>query len=370
MDIDKLLVTRPSIPPLDEFNPMLEEIWENRWLTNDGPFLKRFENELSRFLRVKNISVVSNGTLALLLAIKSLGVQGEIITTPYTFVATIGAIQWAGCTPVFCDIKRENFNIDTSKIEELITEHTIAILPVHVYGNPCDNIEIDRIAKKHSLSVVYDAAHAFNVKKNGQSILNYGDMSILSLHATKVFNTVEGGSVICNSKNKKLQIDRLRDFGFNETNDIVDVGINAKMNEILAAYGLLQLDNIENIIKKRKEAFNYYFKKLKLVNGIVMPFIDKTVEYNYSYFPIRICESFPVSRDEVADNMNKHNIYPRKYFYPLVSDMAPYKKFRHDNTKLAEAKLAAKEIICLPLYENISTEDQNRVINTIVNIDG
>jgi dTDP-4-amino-4,6-dideoxygalactose transaminase len=371
MPTNKLFVTQPSLPSIDEFKNYLDKIWESKWLTNNGEFHEEFEKKLKEYLNVDFLSLVSNGTLALLIAIKALNLKGEIITTPFTFVATVNAIEWLGCKPVFCDINEDDFNIDPNKIEALITKNTIAIMPVHVYGIPCDNEKLVKIAERYNLKLIYDAAHAFNVKKGNEEVLNYGDFATLSFHATKAFNTIEGGAIISHSQEDKELIDQLRNFGYNNENTIVRSGINSKMNELQSAFGLLQMDKSVDQIKKREIVYMNYLEGLKNVKGIIIPFLPKDLRHNYTYFPVRITPEFKLTRDELVLKLNKKNIFPRKYFYPLVSNMLPYKYNVSGNPNLLPiANLVAEEILCLPIYEELSILDQNIIINSIIELNG
>ncbi len=362
-----ILVTQPSLPDLKEFTKYLEKIWENKWLTNNGQFHQVFEQKLAEHLGVKYISLFSNGTLALMAAYKQLGLTGEVITTPYSFVATTHAMLWNNITPVFCDVDPVYGNLDPEKIENLITEKTTAIVPVHVYGNPVDVEKMDIIAKKHNLKVIYDAAHAFGVKKNGKSILNFGNLSILSFHATKTFNTIEGGAIICHDAETKKQIDYLKNFGFKNETSVVSLGINAKMNELQAAFGLLQLKSIDKDIAKRKKVAEYYRLLLKKIKGIrVLNDIDN-VNHNYSYFPIFVEKNYPLTRDELYQKLKEKNVFARRYFYPLISEFSMYKKLESSKPEnLSNAVIIANEVICLPIYPELS-ETEILLVFDIIN---
>lgn len=370
MKENKINVTQPSLPPLDEFIPYLEKIWNSKWLTNNGKFHQQFEKELVDFLGVKHVCLFANGTLALIIALKALNITGEVITTPFSFIATTHAIYWNNLTPVFCDIDEQTLNIDPDKIEQLITDKTTAIMPVHVYGHPCNNDKIQAIAKKHNLKVIYDAAHAFNVKHNDNSILNWGDLSILSFHATKVFNTFEGGAIVCHNEAMKNCIDYMKNFGFAGETSIVTPGINAKMNEIQAAIGLLQLKYIQQNIKKREEIAKYYRNNLKDIE-VVQFFNDfKKVNHNYSYFPILIDEDkFGKSRDDVYELLKKHNIYSRRYFYPLITKFAPYNLLTSARSvQLPVAEKIAEQVLCLPIFSEMSLITLKKVCELISSI--
>lgn len=360
-----ILVTSPYLPPLEEYIPYLQKIWDNHWLTNNGEMHKRLEKELADYLGVNYISLFSNGTLALITALQALEIKGDVITTPYSFVATSHSIIWNKCKPVFVDVDNEYFNIDPTKIEAAITPETTAIMPVHVYGNPCNVDEIEKIAKRHNLKVIYDAAHAFNVKKNGTSILKHGDLSILSFHATKVYSTVEGGAIVCHSEEMKHHIDNLKNFGFRGETTVEEPGINAKLNELQAAYGLLSLKYVDKAIANRKNIANIYREGLENIPGIYIPKEMENVCHNYSYFPIFIdSNKFGKTRDEVYEQMKSQEIYGRRYFYPLITDFEPYKDYP-SSQNLPVARQAADSVICLPMYPTLSNEDAARVVKSI-----
>ena len=326
-DTDTIItVTQPCLPPLDEFIPYLKQIWENKWLTNNGPLHQQLEQELADYLGVKYISLFSNGTLALITALQALNITGEVITTPFSFVATTHSLWWNKITPVFVDIEPEYMNLDPSKIEAAITPLTTAIMPVHVYGNPCKMDEIQDIADRHGLKVIYDAAHAFGVKKEGVSVLNYGDLSVLSFHATKVFSTIEGGAIICHSEEMKHHIDNLKNFGFRDETVVEEPGINAKLNEVQAAYGLLQLKYIDSFFAKRKAITELYQVLLNGIKGILfIPDMDG-ITHCYSYFPILVDEKeYGISRDELYEKLKANSIFARRYFFPLISSFEPYR---------------------------------------------
>lgn len=367
-DITKqILVTQPLLPPVEEFIESVKEIWKNKWLTNNGEFHQRFEKELCDYLSVKQISLFTNGTLALMTALQALRVTGEVITTPYSFVATTHALHWNGIKPVFCDIEPDTLNLDPEKIEAAITLRTTAILPVHIYGNPCQVDEIQRIADIYGLKVLYDAAHAFGVKLNGNSVLNFGDLSILSFHATKTLNTFEGGAIICHDAAMKKRIDYLKNFGFADEITVVGEGINGKMNEVQAAMGLLQLKYIDAAIEKRKSITERYRSGLDKVEGV--SFLDNIegVNHNYAYFPVFINErEYGSGRDEMYKKLQNNNIYGRRYFYPLISHFAAYKGLISAAAgNLPVAERICREVICLPLYPDLEQNDINRIINII-----
>lgn len=367
MDNKKIFVTQPYLPPIEDYMPYLKEIWDSKQLTNNGNFHKQLEGELAQHLGVDYISIFSNGTIALICALQALKISGEVITTPYSFAATAHALWWNNITPVFVDIDPRNFNLNPDKIEAAITDKTQAILPVHVYGNPCDDEKIQKIAQKHNLKVIYDAAHAFGVKKNGNSILNLGDLSVLSFHATKVFSTIEGGAIVCHSEQMKRHIDNLKNFGFRGETVIEEPGINGKMNEFQAAFGLMQLKDISRLIEKRKALDGYYRTLLSKVEGIVLNKISLSIQHNYSYFPILIDElTFGLTRDQIFNVLQSRNIYSRRYFYPLLSSFEPYKHLKSANiNNLKVAENIAERVICLPLFPDLEFEDVDRIVKII-----
>ena len=344
-------VTQPVLPALADFLPYLEQIWENKILTNGGPFHQQLEQALCDYLGVKHISLFTNGTLALITALQSLRITGEVITTPYSFVATAHSLLWNGIKPVFVDIDAKTFNLDPAKIEAAITPQTTAIMPVHCYGHPCDVERIQKIADNYGLKVIYDAAHAFGVKQAGGSILNEGDLSVLSFHATMVFNTFEGGAIISPDAKSKQRIDHLKNFGFVDETTVVAPGINGKMSEINAAFGLLQLKNIDASLALRKEIDARYRRNLAHVRGIDCISPAPNVITNHAYFPILVRPDFPLSRDQLFMKLRERNIYARRYFYPLISDFPMYRGMPSAApSNLPAARVAAEQVICLPLY--------------------
>jgi dTDP-4-amino-4,6-dideoxygalactose transaminase len=365
--ITPITVTRPFLPPLEEFIPYLQRIWDNKWLTNNGPVHQQLEQELAEYLGVKYISLFSNGTLALISAIQALNITGEVITTPFSFVATTHSLWWNKITPVFVDIEPEYLNLDPDKIEAAITDKTTAIMPVHVYGNPCRVEEIQQIADKHGLKVIYDAAHAFGVKKNGDTILNNGDLSILSFHATKVFSTIEGGAIISHTQEMKHHIDNLKNFGFRGELVVEEPGINAKLNEVQAAYGLLQLQYIDSFFAKRKALSELYRTLLKDVDGISYLPDNDSVTNNYSYFPILVDQKeYGISRDALYEKLKEHNIFSRRYFYPLISTFEPYKELASAATEnLLIATEIAQKVLCLPIFVELSVEEVELIVKII-----
>ena len=364
---NKITVTKPALPPLEEFIPYLESIWESQNLTNNGKFHQQLERELAEYLGVKYLSLFANGTLALLTALQTLKITGEVITTPYSFVATTHALHWNGIKPVFVDIEPNFCNLDTQKIESAITPNTTAILPVHVYGNPCNVEKIKEIADNYGLKVIYDACHAFGVKINGDSVLNFGDLSILSFHATKVFTTFEGGAIVCHDETTKRRIDFLKNFGFANETTVVGPGINAKMNEFQAALGVLQLKHVDKAISERKRIVELYRSELDSLNGIsYMQDIDG-VSHNYPYFPIFINEeNFGITRDQIYEKLKEYNIYTRRYFYPLISQFPTYRGLESASEKnLPIALKKSEKVLCLPVYSNLTFDETKRIANLI-----
>ena len=363
----KITVTSPLLPDLDDFYEMLKEIWKSKWITNNGDFHKQLETELASYLKVPFLSLFTNGTLPLITALQAMRISGEVITTPYSFVATTHALWWNGITPVFVDIDPQTCNIDPNKIEAAITSRTSAIMPVHCYGRPCDTRAIQDIADKYGLKVIYDAAHAFGVEVDGRSILNEGDMSTLSFHATKVYNTIEGGSLICHDEKTKQRIDYLKNFGFAGETTVVAPGINSKMDEIRAAYGLLNLRQVDSAIEARHQVAIKYREALKDVSGITFFDDIQGVRHNYSYFPIFVDEEkYGMSRDELYFKMREHNVYGRRYFYPLISTFSTYRGLHSSNPdNLPVATRIANQVICLPMHHALSVEDIQRTIDLI-----
>ncbi|HJV75035.1 MAG TPA: DegT/DnrJ/EryC1/StrS family aminotransferase [Noviherbaspirillum sp.] len=366
MDNSKpIYVTQPYLPPLEEFVPYLEKIWANKVLTNCGPFHQQFEEALCEYLGVKHIAVFANGTLALVTALQALRITGEVITTPYSFVATSHSLLWNGIKPVFVDIDPDTLNLDPKKIEAAITPQTTAIMPVHCYGHPCDVEAIQKIADNYNLKVIYDAAHAFGVQDANGSVLNHGDLSVLSFHATKVFNTFEGGAIVCPDPKTKVRIDQLKNFGHVGEVTVVAPGINGKMSEFNAALGLLQLKYIDEALERRKEIDAAYRERLAGVKGIhcVQQAGEKVA--NYSYFPILVNCDYPISRDDLYHKLKENNIHPRRYFYPLISEFPMYRGLPSAKKEnLTAATTAAEKVLCLPIYPALE-ESQ---IDTIANI--
>lgn len=367
MENKNIFVTTPLLPELKDFIPYLEKIWESKWITNNGTFHQQLEEALCDYLGVKYLSLFTNGTLPIITALQALRITGEVITTPYSFVATTHALWWNGIKPVFVDIDPKTLNLDPKKIESAITPKTTAILPVHVYGNPCNTHEIQSIADKYGLKVIYDAAHAFGVKVHGESILNFGDMSTLSFHATKVFNTIEGGALICHDLKTKQRIDYLKNFGFLGEIEVVAPGINAKMDEVRAAYGLLNLKNVNKSIENRKIIAQTYRIGLKSIKGIYFLNDFQGVKHNYSYFPIFVNDhEYGMTRDELYNKLKEKNIFGRRYFYPLISDFSTYRELDSSNpSNLPIAQQVSDRVICLPIYDDLQLEDVKNVINVI-----
>ena len=359
-------VTRPLLPPLEEFLPYLEEIWESGWLTNAGPFHQKLEKALSDHLGVQHLSLFANGTIALVTALQCSRITGQVITTPYSFVATSHALLWNSIEPVFVDIEANSCNLDPERIEAAITPRTTAILPVHCYGNPCDVDGIQRIADRYGLKVIYDAAHAFGVTYRGTSVLNFGDLSVLSFHATKAFNTFEGGAIVCPDAKTKQRIDYLKNFGFADEVTVVAPGINGKMNEIQAAFGLLQLQHIDASILKRREIDERYRALLSDVAGIRCVPLPGDTRHNYSYFPILIEPEYPVSRDELYLLMRQERVLARRYFFPLISDFPMYRGFPSAAADLLPtAKRISSRILCLPIYPTLPLDEVDRIADLI-----
>lgn len=359
-------VTQPFMPPLAEFLPYLSEIWESKWLTNAGQFHQQLELELAEYLGVEYLSLFVNGTIALVTALQSLRITGEVITTPYSFVATAHSLLWNNIKPVFVDIDPVSFNIDPEKIELAITPSTTAIMPVHCYGNPCEVERIQKIADTYGLRVIYDAAHAFGIRHKGESLLRHGDLSVLSFHATKVFNTFEGGAIICPDAKTKQRIDYLKNFGFADEVTVVAPGINGKMNEVQAAFGILQLRYVDAAIDIRRQIDGRYRKGLAGVTGITPYKLIPESTQNYSYFPIIVDNDYPLSRDALYQLLKDQGILSRRYFYPLISEMPMYRGLPSASIdNLSAAKRIAERVLCLPIYPELSLFDQERILTII-----
>ncbi len=365
-EMKPIFVTQPFLPPLQEFLPYLEQIWARKVLTNGGPFHQQLEEELAQYLGVEHVALFSNGTLGLITALQALRITGEVITTPYSFVATAHSLLWHGNKPVFVDIEPHTLNLDPSKIEAAITPQTTAIMPVHCYGNPCDIAGIQEIADNYNLRIIYDACHAFGVRDASGSILRYGDLSVLSFHATKVFNTFEGGAIICPDKKTKQRIDHLKNFGFVNETTVVAPGINAKMSEVNAAMGLLQLSHMPKVLESRKKIDRYYRTQLAEVEGISCIPCVEGVDANFSYFPILVGDAYPSARDELYLALKSQGINARRYFYPLISDFPMYRGLPSAQpSNLPVASSAASRVLCLPIYPSLDFEDIDRVVELI-----
>lgn len=356
------------LPNLEDFNELLKQIWESKWITNNGRFHQQLEEELAHYLKVPYVSLFTNGTLPLITALQAMRVTGEVITTPYSFVATTHSLWWNGIKPVFVDIDPATGNIDPSKIEAAITPKTTAIMPVHVYGQPCDTLAIQDIADKYGLKVIYDAAHAFGVEVDGKGLLNAGDMSTLSFHATKVYNTVEGGALVMHEKKTKERIDYLKNFGFAGETEVVAPGINSKMDEVRAAYGLLNLRQVDEAIAARKKVADTYREVLRDVDGISFWDDMPGVKHNHSYFPIFVDkEKYGRTRDELYYSMQEKDVYGRRYFYPLISTFSTYRGLPSAKpANLPMAHKMADEVICLPMHHQLSDEDTERILDCII----
>lgn len=367
MEEKLITVTSPLMPSLDELNVYLQDIWNRKWITNNGHYHKELEKALCEYLDVPFISLFTNGTLPLITALQAMRITGEVITTPFSFVATTHALWWNGIKPVFVDIDPLTCNLDPEKIEAAITPRTTAIMPVHVYGQPCDTKRIQEIADKYGLKVIYDAAHAFGVKVNGKSILNAGDMSTLSFHATKVYNTIEGGALVMHDEQTKKRIDYLKNFGFAGETTVVAPGINSKMDEVRAAYGLVNLKQVDKAIEARRRVADTYREALKEIPGI--RFMDDVpgVQHNYAYFPIFVDEAqYGMSRDELYFKMKEHNVLGRRYFYPLISTFSTYRGLESAHPdNLPVATKMAEQVICLPMYYGLTDEDLERIVSLI-----
>lgn len=368
MNKDVITVTSPLLPNLDDFTEYLKQIWDSKWITNNGSFHQQLESALAEYLKVPYVSLFTNGTLPLITALQALRINGEVITTPYSFVATTHSLWWNGIKPVFVDIDLQTGNIDPNKIEAAITPRTTAIMPVHVYGKPCDVEAIQNIADKYGLKVIYDAAHAFGVEVGGQSILNAGDMSTLSFHATKVFNTVEGGAMVMHDEKTKKRIDYLKNFGFANEVEVVGPGINSKMDEVRSAYGLLNLRQVDAAIAARRKVAQAYREGLKDVPGISFWDDMPGVRHNYSYFPIFVdAEQYGMTRDALYFKMKEQNVWGRRYFYPLISEFSTYRGLESANPEnLPNAHKMANQVICLPMHHTLRDEEVRRVINCIL----
>lgn len=364
----QITVTSPLLPDINEFTALIKEIWGSKWITNNGRFHQQLEKELASYLKVSYISLFTNGTLPLITALQALRITGEVITTPYSFVATTHSLWWNGIKPVFVDVDPATCNLDPKKIEAAITPKTTAIMPVHCYGKPCDTKGIQEVADKYGLKVIYDAAHAFGVEVDGESILNAGDLSTLSFHATKVYNTIEGGALVMHDEAMKKRIDYLKNFGFANETTVVAPGINSKMDEVRAAYGLLNLRQVDDAIAARRRVAEKYREALRDVPGVSFFEDMPCVRHNYSYFPVFIdAEKFGRTRDELYFQMKEANVLGRRYFYPLISEFSTYRGLpsaTQENLPIATRK--ANEVICLPMHHTLSTDDINNVLEFLL----
>ncbi len=358
-----ITVTSPLLPPLEEFIPYLQDIWDSKWLTNNGKYHQALERALCEYLGIKHICLFSNGTLALVTALQALRITGEVITTPYSFVATTHALWWNNIKPVFVDIEPKTFNLDPAKLEAAITPKTTAILPVHVYGNPCDVHAIKEIADAYGLKVVYDACHTFGVSVNGLPVLDCGDLSVMSFHATKVYNTFEGGAIVCHDDATKKRIDNLKNFGFVNETTVVAPGINAKMNEVQAAMGLLQLKYIDAAIAQRAAIAKSYREKLKGIPGLSFGEDMEGVKHCYSYFPVFINrDEYGRTRNEVYEELKRHDVFGRRYFYPLISQFPTYRGLESARPGMMPvAEKVAEEVVCLPIYPGLEDSVVSKV---------
>jgi len=366
MTSNKIYITKPYLPPLEEVIPYLEKIWERRILTNGGPFHQELEAALCKHLGVEHISLFNNGTIALITALQALDISGEVITTPYSFVATSNALLWNGMTPVFADIDPVSLNIDPTRIEVAITEKTTAILAVHCYGNACDVDAIEKIADKYKLKVIYDAAHAFGVRRGTKSLLCSGDLSIVSFHATKVFNTFEGGAIVCRNAEMKAHIDNLKNFGFIDETTVIESGINGKMSEFNAAIGLLQLKHLDKAMAERHRIAHYYNERLASIPGITVIPSNRSQESNHSYYPMFVEDNYPLTRDRLYEKLKAMNIFSRRYFYPLISNLQKFTSLPSSQAdNLPHAQEAARKILCLPIYPDLTDVEMKRIVDAI-----
>lgn len=361
-----IYVTRPYLPPLEEFIPYLERIWENQWLTNAGPCHQELESALAEHLGVAHLSLFANGTIALIVALQALEITGEVVTTPFTFAATTHSLVWNGITPVFADIDPTSLNLDPMRIEAAITPRTTAILPVHCYGHPCDHEKIADVARRHGLKVIYDAAHAFGVSEDGVSLVSRGDLSVLSFHATKVFNTFEGGAIVCRDSAMKSRIDYLKNFGIADEVTVVGPGINGKMNEVQAAFGLLQLKHVGAALEQRRLVDERYRRALFGLPGIDLLAWPASSRGNFSYFPILVGPGYPLDRDGLYARLREREIYARRYFHPLMSEQPLYSGLPSSLAEnLPVATRVSRQILCLPIYAGLTESEQDRVVATI-----
>ena len=364
----RINVTKSSMPPMEEYIEEIKSIWDTRWMTNMGPIYRKFEQRLKSYLEVENVSIFTNGHMALEMLLKTLNLSGEVITTPYTFISTTNAIIRNGLKPVFCDIKEDDYTIDPDKIESLITDKTVAILPVHVYGNICDVHKIEAIAKKHNLKVIYDAAHAFGVKYENVGVANFGDASMFSLHATKVFNSVEGGVAVFKDSSLTRKLHCEKNFGITGEETVEAIGANAKIDEFRSAMGICNLNHLDENIAKRKKVYETYVENLKDITGLKLNYYDDRITPNYAYFPVYVDkEKFGYSRDDIYDELKKHNIYTRKYFYPSTNNFdIVLEMCEHGDTPVSDR--VSNNIITLPMYDELDLESIQRICKVIQNL--
>jgi dTDP-4-amino-4,6-dideoxygalactose transaminase len=363
---EPIYVTQPHLPPLEELMPLLQQIWDRRILTNNGPLHQQLERALGAYLGLQHLSLFANGTLALLTALKALQITGEVITSPYSFVATSHSLLWSNITPVFADIDPHTFNLDPAKVKAAITDQTTAILPVHCYGIPCDVDAIKDIADEFNLKVIYDAAHAFGVNCHCGSLLEHGCLSVLSFHATKVFNTCEGGAIVCGDEKTKQEIDRMKNFGFASETEILTTGINGKMNELQAALGLVQLRSVDAAIDRRAAIDAYYREQIQLIEGLTCPPPSPAQRHNHAYFPILVEHKYPLSRDALYEKLKQGGVHGRRYFYPLITEFAMYRQLASASAaQLPVAHRIASQVICLPIYPALDQRDQERVLELL-----
>lgn len=367
MEKEKIMVTKSAMPDFEKYCSYIKQLWENHWITNNGMFHQQLESRLEEYCETKNVTLYTNGHLALENAIASLNIEkgSEVITTPFTFVSTTHAISRNGLVPVFCDINPDDYTIDVNKIESLITDKTRAIVPVHVYGNICDVEKIEEIAQKYNLKVIYDAAHAFGEKLNNISVANFGDISMFSFHATKVFNTIEGGCLTYKDNELKDTLNRLKNFGICDEEHIDYIGGNAKMNEFQAAMGICNLDDLDSNIAKRKELYLYYLELLKDIKGVKLNNLKDNIQYNYSYFPIVILDEYGKSREELIKNLTSEGIIPRKYFFPLTNEIDCYREYNNGNTPIAHE--ISQKVLTLPLYPDLRKNQVDKICSIIKN---
>ena len=366
---DPIYVAKPFLPPLEEFTKGLQEIWDNQWLTNDGPLLQKFNVTMSKFLDMENLSLFNNGTLALQIGLQSLGITGEVITTPFSFVATTHALYWNKIRPVFCDIEPSYYTLDPEKVEAAITPWTTAILAVHVFGYPCNLEVLASIARRYNLKLIYDAAHAFGVKIRGESIAQYGDLSMFSFHATKLYHSIEGGMLVFQNPSLRSEVDYLKNFGFKNEIEVVMPGTNAKMNEMQALMGLKVLKYLPSIITKRRTLANCYRQRLEKVPGVHLPpLLPTDVDYNYAYFPIEISgQEYGIGRNQLYEKLKQYNVFPRRYFYPLICDFACYKNVPLTDP-LIVARSVSEQILTLPIYFDLELDDVEKICDLVEKI--